>query len=270
MHINLRGAAEQFVSMVGVDDEVKGGSVSFEVLVDGKKVADSGPMKSGDAPKRLQADLHGAKRLLLLVGDCDDGNSYDHADWAGAVLVLTPGAASRPQTTTATVDVTPPPAIVQEESPEPAIHGPRVIGSTPGRALLFLIPATGEKPLHFVAKNLPEGLTLDSETGIITGSLKQPGLTVVGIEVKNARGNANRKLTIVGGKHKLASRRRWVGTRGTVGRARSAMPRSEPRPTPWSKAAWRRTDSSLSTSTTAGKASAMPLARFRPTRNSPT
>ena len=95
-------------------------------------------------------------------------------------------------------------SIIHEESPQPAIHGPRIVGSTPGRPFLFLIPATGEKPLHFAAKNLPEGLTLDPETGIITGSLKQSGSTVVEIEVKNARGSAKRDLTIVGGQHKLA------------------------------------------------------------------
>ena len=50
MHVDLHGAAEQFVSMVGVDDETGKGSVTFEVLVDGKKVAESGPMKGGDAP----------------------------------------------------------------------------------------------------------------------------------------------------------------------------------------------------------------------------
>ena len=42
MHIDLHGAAEQFVSMVGVDDEAKTGTVSFEVWVDGKKAAESG------------------------------------------------------------------------------------------------------------------------------------------------------------------------------------------------------------------------------------
>ena len=43
MHIDLQGAAEQFVSMVGVDDEAaRTGTVSFEVWVDGKKAAESG------------------------------------------------------------------------------------------------------------------------------------------------------------------------------------------------------------------------------------
>ena len=206
MHVDLHAAAERFVSMVGVDDEVgKKGTVTFEVWVDGKLATQSGQVRGGDAPKRLEADLHGAKRLALVVGDCDDGIDFDHADWAGAVLVLSPGAAARPQAATAP-EVAPAavPAIIHETSPEPAIHGPRIVGSTPGRPFLFLIPATGEKPLHFAATNLPQGLVLDAETGIITGSLAESGSSVVQLEVKNARGAANRDLTIVGGRHKLA------------------------------------------------------------------
>jgi alpha-galactosidase len=203
MHIDLKGAAEKFVSMVGVDDESgRRGTVSFEVLVDGKKVAGSGRMKGGDAAKRLEADLRGAKQLALLVEDADDGITNDHADWAGALIVLAAGATERPQTV-GSPDAAPP-AIAHDESPLPAIHGPRITGSTPGRPFLFLIPATGEKPLSFAAKNLPEGLSLDAETGIISGSLKQPGETKVDLEVKNARGTATRELTIVGGPHKLA------------------------------------------------------------------
>ena len=101
MHIDLHGAAEQFVSMVGVDDEARQtGTVTFEVWVDGKKVAESGRMQSRQRAEALQADLHGAKHLSLLVGDCDDGIDFDHADWAGAVLVLAPGHGQRPQTAT--------------------------------------------------------------------------------------------------------------------------------------------------------------------------
>jgi alpha-galactosidase len=204
MHIDLHGAAEQFVSMVGVDDEPTGkGTVSFEIWVDGKKVADSGRMVSGNAAKRLEANLHGAQHLALLVGDAEDGINFDHADWAGALLVLTPGASQRPQSVGSPVDTTTP-AIARPATLDPAIHGPRIVGSTPGRAFEFLIPATGEKPLHFAARNLPEGLSLDAETGIIRGSLKQAGENIVQISVANAHGTTARDLTVVGGPHKLA------------------------------------------------------------------
>src|SRR5438034_1186928 len=48
------------------------------------------------------------------------------------------------------------------------------------------------------------GLTLDRKTGIISGSLHQPGTTVVELSVRGPRGAARRSLTIIGGRHKLA------------------------------------------------------------------
>ena len=126
-HIELKGAAERFVSFVGVDDETdKKGSVTFEVVVDGKRVAESGRMAGGDAPKRIEADLHGAKRMSLLVGDAGDGVDFDHADWAGAVIVLVPGAAGKPQSeglirsSTATVPAIIRPSRCCRKSTEPA------------------------------------------------------------------------------------------------------------------------------------------------------
>jgi alpha-galactosidase len=95
-------------------------------------------------------------------------------------------------------------SIVAPESAEPAIHGPRIVGATPGKPFLFLIPATGEGPLTFEAKNLPEGLVLDSAAGIISGSLKSSGKTSVVLKVKGSKGSATRELTIIGDRHKLA------------------------------------------------------------------
>ena len=37
----------------------------------------------------------------------------------------------------------------------PRINAPRITGGTPGRPFLFRIPATGEAPLTFAARNLP-------------------------------------------------------------------------------------------------------------------
>jgi alpha-galactosidase len=203
MRIDLHGAATRFMAMVGVDDEVgRRGSVGFEVWVDGKEVAQSGVLRGGQEPKLLSADLTGAGQLMLRVNDGKDGITHDHADWAGAVLVLAAGATARPQT--AYPPQEPPPAMVRETSPRPLIHSPTITGSTPGRPFQFLIPASGEMPLAFSARNLPEGLTLDEKTGIITGSLKQSGKTLVELTVKNAQGETHGTLTIVGGEHQLA------------------------------------------------------------------
>ncbi len=86
----------------------------------------------------------------------------------------------------------------------PAIHGPRITGCTPGNPFMFLIPATGEGPLEYSASNLPEGLSVDKNTGVISGSLKEAGEYIVKLKVKGPEGKAKRKLKIVGGDHKLA------------------------------------------------------------------
>jgi alpha-galactosidase len=201
--IDLKGAARKFLADVGIDDEVNDrGSVEFEVWVDGKKAASTPVLRGGGKPARIEVDLAGAKKMLLLVTEGVDGINYDHADWAGVLLVLDPTAQSKPQAIAAPQE--PPPPIASGDSPVPAIHGPRVVGSTPGRPFLFLVPVTGEGPLAFSARGLPEGLVLDPDTGIISGSLEKDGETVVDLAVKGPRGEGRRKLRIVGGKGKLA------------------------------------------------------------------
>lgn len=202
--IDLKGAAARFVAMVGIDDERKEGqgSVTFDVWVDGKKAADSGIMKSGDAPKLLSVDLKGAKRLILAVGDGGDGTRDDSADWGGAMIVMETGSQARPETMQLPVE--PPPGIAPSRTSQVTINSPRVTGGTPGRPFLFLIPASGDGPLTYAAKNLPAGLSLDPKTGIISGSLKQEGRTAVAITVTGPKGKATGSLTIFAGKNALA------------------------------------------------------------------
>lgn len=202
--VALDGCATRFVAMVGVDDEVgEKGAVSFEIWVDGKRAAETPVLKGGDEPKMISANLAGAKQMTLVVEDGGDGINYDHADWAGAMILLAPDAKAKPKTV-ALGDNEPPMPIAHGTAPEPRINNPRIVGTTPGRPFLFLIPATGEGPLEFSAKDLPGGLTLDRKTGIITGSLEKEGEYVATLQVKGPKGSDTRKLKIVGGEHKLA------------------------------------------------------------------
>ncbi len=207
MLIDLKGTATRFVAMVGLDDEraVGDGSITFDVLVDGKKVFSSGVMRGGMEPKLVSVDVTGAKKLLLRVGDAEDGISNDHADWAGAMLALTPGATAKPEAMPAPqIPVVPARYFPVKSSTKPAIHGARIVGATPGRPFLFQIPTTGEKPMTFTAQGLPDGLKLDPQTGIIAGSLVKETHTVVNLSVRNEHGSDHRALIIVGGDHRLA------------------------------------------------------------------
>jgi alpha-galactosidase len=201
--IDLGGGARRFEAVVGVDDELPGrGSVVFVVRVDEREAVRTGILRGGDASQKLIVDLTGARRMTLLVEDAGDGIDADHADWASALLVRAPGATVLP--TAVVYQEGPPPAIVPDWSPRPAIHAPRVTGATPGRPFLFRIPASGVRPMHFTAANLPAGLQLDADTGIISGALATDGNAAVALTVENAHGRAASTLLIVGRRNSLA------------------------------------------------------------------
>jgi alpha-galactosidase len=90
LEYRLGAISASFQADIGVDDEVGvgKGSVVFQVYADGMKVYESAAMHGGDLHQTINLDLTGVNRLTLGVSDADDGNSYDHADWAGAKLTV--------------------------------------------------------------------------------------------------------------------------------------------------------------------------------------
>ncbi|ONF63261.1 NPCBM/NEW2 domain-containing protein [Amycolatopsis keratiniphila] len=86
VRLYLGGGCASFASSVGVDDEKAGGSVAFEVVGDGKRLANTGVLKRGQAAEKLSVPLSGVQVLDLVVTDGGDGVDSDHADWAGATL----------------------------------------------------------------------------------------------------------------------------------------------------------------------------------------
>jgi alpha-galactosidase len=204
--IDLKGNATRFASMVGIDDTVKApaGSVIFGVWVDGRKIADSGVMRGGDAPKLLAADLTGAKRLVLAVIDANDGTAGDTANWGGAMLMLAAGIRDQDKPEVIVPAAETAPSIAASKTSSPLINFPRITGATPGRPFQFQIPASGDAPLTYSARNLPPGLAVNAATGVITGALKSDGRWSVPINVRNARGTSSTVLTIVGNKDALA------------------------------------------------------------------
>ncbi len=208
--IDLKGQATRFAAMVGVDDIGYGrrgrpepsGSVDFALWVDGRKVADSGILHRGDAPKLLTADLTGAKQLILATVDGGDGPAGDNADWGGALITMKDGTTAKPVISQIPREADPAIASIHTDTTE--INYPRITGATPGRPFLFRIPAAGPAPLKFAADTLPAGLTLDPATGIISGSLMEAGRFPVQVTVSGPGGTAKATLTIVGGLDALA------------------------------------------------------------------
>ncbi|MDR0327151.1 MAG: NPCBM/NEW2 domain-containing protein, partial [Planctomycetaceae bacterium] len=82
---NLDGKHKTFRTFVGVDDNGgETGSVVFQIFLDGKKVADTGLVKTGDKAKEIRLDVSGVKELKLVCTDGGNGVQGDWAVWADA------------------------------------------------------------------------------------------------------------------------------------------------------------------------------------------
>ncbi len=85
----LKPAYRLFVATVGIDDEIgKRGSAVFRVLVDEKEVAKTAQLAGADGHWNIHVAIPaGSRQIRLLVDPGDDGDSYDHANWANAGFV---------------------------------------------------------------------------------------------------------------------------------------------------------------------------------------
>jgi alpha-galactosidase len=114
-------------------------------------------------------------------------------------LVLSPFAAARSAETNQASPVSVGEMLTPPPGPAPRINGPGVYGVRPGSPFLYRIPCTGERPLKFSAENLPAGLTLDAQSGIITGKISIAGTDRVTLIAQNTHGTAKREFRIVVG-----------------------------------------------------------------------
>jgi alpha-galactosidase len=208
LEVDLGGQAHRFMSFAGILDDAacaagdaELASARFQVFVDGVKKADSGAIGYGSEPVLLAVDLVNARTLRLVV---QGGMAPDReaAAWAGAVIAMGPGASFVPTVRAGVPE--PPVPMASGTDPRPAIHHPRVVGTTPGRAFLFRIPATGTGPLTYSASGLPAGVALDAATGILRGSVTSAGTSVVRVAVAGPSGRATSGLRIVAAEHALA------------------------------------------------------------------
>jgi alpha-galactosidase len=192
--------AQRLTVSVGLDDDVKSSAASararieFRIVGDHKTLYRSGAMKVGDAAKAVDIDLHGVKTLLLIVSSTTRSLDFTHGDWAEGQITY---SGQRP----VPMEVPAEPAVVLTPKPAttPRINGAAVVGVRPGHPLLFHVAATGDRPMTFAAEGLPEGFSLDSSSGQITGSSTTPGTSVVKLTATNSLGSVQRDLRIVVG-----------------------------------------------------------------------
>jgi alpha-galactosidase len=197
--VQLDGKGEEFFAKVGVDDDAGNdvAAVEFTIFGDGRELWHSGICKWKQPAKDCRVGLTGIKSLELVVTGGGNGIDYDHADWVEASIQY----AGKPPVAVKFEPAKEEPVILTPPAPRaPRINGPLVYGVRPGSPFLYRIPCTGERPISFSAKDLPVGLKLDSQSGVITGKISTAGTKVVTLIARNSRGESRREFRIVVGR----------------------------------------------------------------------
>jgi hypothetical protein len=97
---------DEFVATLGVDDQTNGeGSVIASVLLDGVLTYRTPILTGTSEPVTIQLPLNGARQIALRAEPTEDGNRFDHVDWADAHFVRQrqPAPAGEMPTTEATL-----------------------------------------------------------------------------------------------------------------------------------------------------------------------
>ena len=206
--LDLGEGALRFDADYAVDDKGGDGLAQFQMLLDGKVVADSGPVRRSDGVKHFSVDLRGAKKLTLKVLDGGDGIEGDHGDWFNIGITYEDG--KFPPADVRSISPKQLGILTPKSGPKPRINGPSVFGARPGNPVIYRLPVTGERPMELSARNLPEGLKFDPATQVLSGSVAKRGDYEIVFAAKNAKGSAERTLTLkVGDKICLTPAMGW-------------------------------------------------------------
>lgn len=101
--------------------------------------------------------------------------------------------------------------ILTPKAPDtPRYNGPAVFGVRPGSPVIFRLAFSGEKPMKFEVEGLPEGVVLDADKGVLSGSVARRGDYPLVLKATNAKGSAQAEFTLrVGDKIGLTPPMGW-------------------------------------------------------------
>ncbi len=83
--------------------------------------------------------------------------------------------------------------------PAPAIpryNGPLVFGVRPGSPVIFRLAFSGEKPMKYAVEGLPEGVVLDEDKGVLSGSVADEGDYPLTFVATNDKGTTRASFTL--------------------------------------------------------------------------
>ncbi len=233
-YVRLDGGSDRFSAVVGVDDESitttppasgrgtnearrggpargfggRGGaatrSMSLRILADENRVLyENNAIPAGTNGVPVEVETKGVKLMAIILNTGGGGGgrgrggggasgSTAHYDLADARFEV-----SRARPVMIDVLGEAREALTPKPGPKPKINGPALTGVTPGRPVLYKIPATGAKPITYAVDKLPAGLQLDPATGIVTGTIQDRGTYTVTLGARNSRGEARKEFQFV-------------------------------------------------------------------------
>jgi alpha-galactosidase len=203
--IKLANGATRFTASVGIDDSIVDidksrpqyytgtANLSFILVGDNEKVLWSNKLRYGQL---VQVDIGLADvNEITLVVETDSSFPFPlYADWVDAKFEV---QACMPKAVE--IKSQKPYILTPKSSMKPQINGADVFGVRPQNPFLYRIAATGQRPMTFSIVGLPDGLSLDNQTGIITGKINEAGSYKMTITAKNSLGKASREFTVVVG-----------------------------------------------------------------------
>jgi alpha-galactosidase len=191
--IQLDGKVQWFTCKLGLDAMVSklgGHSIRASFYVDGIRIWHADSMGPESPARDVVLDLQGKKRLKVEI-EGFPGTWHTHCDLADAQFQYLGEKPSLFFRSPEPATLLTPPA-----GPKPRLTGPKVFGVRPGSPVLFRFTATGQKPIRFSAKGLPEGIVLDPATGVLSGSHSKAGSFPVEVTATNALGTQSRTWTL--------------------------------------------------------------------------
>jgi alpha-galactosidase len=78
----------------------------------------------------------------------------------------------------------------------PRVNGPTIFGVRPGSPVVYKIPATGDGTITYSVDNLPAGLSVNSSTGMISGTLNATGEYDLTLRATNSLGTNTKNFRI--------------------------------------------------------------------------
>lgn len=195
--ITLDGNAVSFSAETSMEPIAKAGaSAEFLVLADQKVIWRSGTLTTGDSPKKVKASLKGIRKLALLILNKGTEEIAVPPAWKDGSITFRGNVPFASENRV----VRGPEEILTPISPaEPRINAPKVYGVHPGSPFLYRIPATGNRPMRFRVKDLPEGLSVDESSGILSGRIDVAGSYKTLLMAENDKGRDQFVFTIVAG-----------------------------------------------------------------------